>query len=79
MFDKAFRAGKSCGPDNVSATDLLLYKESSIHGLFGVFEKSVETGSFPSDWKKAKVFMKRGVKSAAATTVQSHYCLSQAK
>ena len=41
VFDKAVRDGKSCGPDNVSATDLL--------------KKSVETGSFPSDWKKAKV------------------------
>ena len=55
VFDKGVRDGKSCGPDNVSATDLLLHKESSIHVLFGVFKKSVETGSFPSDWKKAKV------------------------
>ena len=55
VFDKTVRAGKSCGADDVSATDLLLHKDASIHGLFGVFKKSVETGSFLSDWKKAKV------------------------
>ena len=33
------RAGKSCGTDDVSATDLLLHKDASIHGLFGVFKK----------------------------------------
>ena len=43
------RAGKSCGTDDVSATDLLLHKDASIHGVFGVFKKSVETGSFQSD------------------------------
>ena len=69
VFDKTIHTGKSCGPDNVSATDLLLHKESSIHGLFGVFKKIVETGLFPSDWKKANVacVYKKGSKKSCSS------------
>ena len=55
VFDKIVHTGKSCSPKNVSTTDPLLHKESSIHGLFGVFKNSVKTGLFLSDLKKAKV------------------------
>ena len=82
VFDKTVHTGKSCGPDNVSATDLLLHKISSIHSLFGVFKKRVETGLFPIDWKKAKVtcvYKKGSKESPAETNNHSHYCLFKAK
>ena len=86
LFTKAFnntvREGKSCGPDGITANDLLLDRNSPVQSIYPVFIKSVERESFPKNWKKSKVSIKRdkkGLRRSAETTAQFPFCPFQAK
>ena len=48
--------GKATGLDNISAKLLKVASPVIAESLCVIFNKSVETGIFPTEWKKAKVF-----------------------
>ena len=58
-FTKAFKGsvkpGKAGGHDNISPRDLNLCSDSVVQGLHKVFKRSIESGKFPTSWKRAKV------------------------
>ena len=58
-FSKAFKAsvkpGKAGGHDNITSRDLNLCSGSIIPNLHMIFKKSIESGKFPTSWKRAKV------------------------
>ena len=64
-FRAAVKPGKACGDDDITPSDLKLNEEVSIEGLKRVAQRSIETGKFPTCWKKAKVtaIFKKGNKS----------------
>ena len=48
--------GKATGLDNISAKLLKVASPVIAESLCVIFNKSVETGIFPTEWKKAEVF-----------------------
>ena len=54
-FTSAVKIDKSCGPDEITAKELLINTEVSISGLYTILKKSIETETFPNKWKTAKV------------------------
>ena len=49
------KAGKVCGPDDITPRDLKLYESASIDSLYKVFHTSVTSDFFPDKWKTATV------------------------
>ena len=64
IIKRKVKAGKSCGPDNVSAKDLSLFGESIAPGLALVMNECTEHSKFPGQWKLSKVraLFKKGTK-----------------
>ena len=78
---KNFDPNKSHGHDVLSIRMLKLCGESVYKSLNLIFKSYLETGSFPSDWKKANVvqFLKRVTSSYYKIIVQFLYFLSLVK
>ena len=53
---KSFSSGKATGLDKISAKLLKISASAVANSLCRVFNKSVETRIFPTEWKNAKVF-----------------------
>ena len=49
------KKGKACGPDGITSNDLLLHEDVPINGLHKVIKRSLLSGKFPTEWKKARV------------------------
>ena len=51
---KSLKPFSSSGPDNIS-TKILILASDEIAALHLIFQKSLNTGTLPNDWKKAKI------------------------
>ena len=49
------KPGKAGGHDNITSRDLNLSIGSIIPSIYMVFKRSIESGKFPTSWKRAKV------------------------
>ena len=54
MF-KTINANKATGPDNIPGRVLKIACDNLSQSLTEIFNKSLSTGSYPDDWKMAKV------------------------
>ena len=52
---KTINANKATGPDNIPGRLLKIASDILASSLTEIFNKSLSTGSYPDDWKMAKV------------------------
>ena len=52
---RAFDVSKGLGWDNVSVRMVKIFDESSVKPLFTIFQFSLETGNFSSNWKRGNI------------------------
>jgi len=74
---KSLKVDKACGPDGIGNKILKSCANNLVEPLQLKFQRSLNAGCFPSQWKKANVilFSKRTIRACYLITDQSHYCL----
>ena len=68
------QTGKACGPDNIKPIVLKNLSVQIAPQVTKIFQKSLDTGTIPSDWIKANFTpsLKKAIKVTPLTIGQSH-------
>ena len=73
---RSLDSGKAHGCDDISIAIIKICDDSIVDPLCLIFERFLETGIYPSAWKKANIIPvhKKESRKAKRTTDQSHFC-----